>query len=99
MSADPIPATSPPRRGPTAGARVLSILWGSLPALVFVALIALWWAAVEILKVPGTLSSLPDYSTPLSKWQSPTRFVFRCRQSGRPASPLSISTSWRDEMR
>ena len=53
----------------------------------------------EIHKLPGTLGSLPDYSTPLSKWQSPTRFVFRCRQSGWPASPMSISTSWRDEMR
>lgn len=52
----------------------------------------------EIHKLPATLSSLPDYSTPLSKWQSPTRFVFRCKRSGWPASPLSISTSWRDEM-
>lgn len=53
----------------------------------------------EIHKLPAALSSLPDYSTPLSKWQSPTRFVFRCKRSGWPASPLSISTSWHDEMR
>jgi len=74
MSADPIPATSPPRRGPTAGARVLSILWGSLPALVFVALIALWWAAVDILKVPSYLLPPPQdvlprlYTSRLSLW-------------------------------
>jgi NitT/TauT family transport system permease protein len=35
-------------------------MWGSLPALVFVALIALWWAAVEIIKVPGYLLPPPQ---------------------------------------
>jgi NitT/TauT family transport system permease protein len=39
---------------------LFAILWGSLPALVFVALIALWWAAVEIIKVPGYLLPPPQ---------------------------------------
>jgi NitT/TauT family transport system permease protein len=49
-------------------------LWGSLPALVFVALIALWWAAVDILKVPSYLLPPPQdvlprlYTSRLSLW-------------------------------
>jgi NitT/TauT family transport system permease protein len=39
---------------------LFTILWGSLPALVFVALIALWWAAVEIIKVPAYLLPPPQ---------------------------------------
>src|SRR6266849_5605083 len=40
--------------------RLFAIVWGSLPALVFVALIGLWWAAVEIIKVPGYLLPPPQ---------------------------------------
>jgi len=40
--------------------RLFSIVRGSLPALVFVALIGLWWAAVEIIKVPGYLLPPPQ---------------------------------------
>jgi NitT/TauT family transport system permease protein len=39
---------------------LFSIVRGSLPALVFVALIALWWAAVEVVKVPAYLLPPPQ---------------------------------------
>lgn len=50
-------AARKPRRRRSA---LFTILWGSLPALVFVALIALWWAAVEIIKVPAYLLPPPQ---------------------------------------
>ena len=40
--------------------RLLAILWGSMPALVFVALIAIWWAAVDIFKAPVYLLPPPQ---------------------------------------
>src|SRR5260221_11942978 len=44
--------------------RLFAIVWGSLPALGFVALIGLWWAAVEIIKVPGYLLPPPHHVLP-----------------------------------
>jgi NitT/TauT family transport system permease protein len=57
MSADDAPVTS---RVPGLGARLLAILWGSMPALVFVALIAIWWAAVDIFNVASYLLPPPQ---------------------------------------
>ena len=67
MGADIIPAAGgePPRkrrRGPPS--LVLRIFQGSLPALVFVALIAAWWAAVAIFKVPAYLLPPPESVLP-----------------------------------
>jgi NitT/TauT family transport system permease protein len=62
------------RRTSGIGARLLAILWGGLPALVFVALIAIWWAAVEVFNVAPYLLPPPQdvlprvFSSRLSLW-------------------------------
>jgi NitT/TauT family transport system permease protein len=61
-----------PVAGP--GTRLLAILWASMPALVFVALIAIWWAAVAIFKAPPYLLPPPQdvlpriFTSRLSLW-------------------------------
>ena len=56
----PVAHPSPTRKAPGPVRMLLSILRGSLPALVFVALIALWWAAVAIFKAPSYLLPPPQ---------------------------------------
>ena len=56
----PVAQQSPARKAPGPGRMLLAILRGSLPALVFVALIALWWAAVAIFKAPSYLLPPPQ---------------------------------------
>jgi NitT/TauT family transport system permease protein len=62
MSADNVPVAdeNPARKRRRPHGRLFSIVWGSLPALVFVALIALWWAAVAIFKAPSYLLPPPQ---------------------------------------
>ena len=62
MSAENIPVAgaAPAVKVPGLLDRLLMILWGAMPALVFVALIALWWAAVAILKAPAYLLPPPE---------------------------------------
>jgi NitT/TauT family transport system permease protein len=62
MSADNIPVASPApvaKRSSLAG-RLLAVLWAGMPALMFVALIVLWWAAVAIFKAPAYLLPPPQ---------------------------------------
>src|SRR5580693_7859803 len=71
MSSSETPVTN---QAAGVGARLLSILWGSLPALVFVILIAIWWAAVDIFNVASYLLPPPQdvlprlYSSRVSLW-------------------------------
>jgi NitT/TauT family transport system permease protein len=62
MSADNIPVARPApiAKPPGLGGRLLMILWSSMPALVFIALVVLWWAAVEIFKAPVYLLPPPQ---------------------------------------
>ncbi len=48
------------RKSRSVGAVALHLLAGILPALVFIALIGMWWAAVAILKVPPYLLPPPQ---------------------------------------
>jgi NitT/TauT family transport system permease protein len=74
MSSDDADATDPVADVPGIGTRLLAILWASMPALVFVALIAIWWAAVAIVKVPAYLLPPPEdvlpriFTSRLSLW-------------------------------
>src|ERR1700722_5224732 len=71
MSGDNTPVAS---QASGIGARLFAILWGSLPALIFVALIAMWWAAVEVFNVSAYLLPPPQdvlpriYSSRVSLW-------------------------------
>jgi NitT/TauT family transport system permease protein len=60
MTADDVPVSSRVGLGRHLGGKLLAILWGSMPALVFVALIALWGAAVAIFKAPAYLLPPPQ---------------------------------------
>jgi NitT/TauT family transport system permease protein len=62
MSADNIPVVSPVTtvKTPGLGGKLLAILWGGMPALVFIALIVLWWAAVAVFKAPAYLLPPPE---------------------------------------
>ena len=78
MSADDAPVAS---QGSGLGARLLAILWGSMPALVFVALIAIWWAAVDIFNVAAYLLPPPQDVLPR---------IFSSRQSLRNHSLVTM---------
>ena len=54
----PVPRKPGPR-GPSPGERLLAIALGSLPALVFVAVIGLWWGAIEAFDIPAYLLPAP----------------------------------------
>ena len=62
MSADDIPVASPVStvKTPSLGGKLLALLWGGMPALVFIALIVLWWAAVAVFKAPAYLLPPPE---------------------------------------
>ena len=74
MNTDQADRTTPAGTSTGFGTRLLTILWSSLPALVFVALIAIWWAAVEVFKAPAYLLPPPQdvlpriYTSRLSLW-------------------------------
>jgi NitT/TauT family transport system permease protein len=74
MSTDDADAADPVVHAPGLGTRLLAILWASMPALVFVALIAVWWAAVAIFKAPAYLVPPPQdvlpriFTSRLSLW-------------------------------
>ena len=74
MSTDDADDADPVVQTPGPGTRLLAILWASMPALVFVALIAIWWAAVAIFKAPAYLVPPPQdvlpriFSSRLSLW-------------------------------
>jgi len=73
-AADSTPSPVSIVKASSRGAKVLAVLWGAMPALVFVALIGLWWAAVDVLKVPAYLLPPPQdvlpriFSSRLSLW-------------------------------
>jgi NitT/TauT family transport system permease protein len=73
-AADSTPSPVSIIKASSRGAKVLAVLWGVMPALVFVALIGLWWAAVDVLKVPAYLLPPPQdvlpriFSSRLSLW-------------------------------
>jgi len=73
-AADSTPSPVSIIKASSRGAKVLAVLWGAMPALVFVALIGLWWAAVDVLKVPAYLLPPPQdvlpriFSSRLSLW-------------------------------
>ncbi len=73
-AADSTPSPASIIKASSPGAKVLAVLWGAMPALVFVALIGLWWAAVDVLKVPAYLLPPPQdvlpriFSSRLSLW-------------------------------
>jgi NitT/TauT family transport system permease protein len=62
MSADDTPVASPVStvKTPSLGGKLLALLWGGMPALVFIALIVLWWAAVAVFKAPAYLLPPPE---------------------------------------
>lgn len=60
MSTDGVSVANPVGKGSRLAGKLLAILWGSMPALVFVALIALWWASVTIFKAPAYLLPPPQ---------------------------------------
>ena len=62
MSADDTPVASPVStvKTPSLGGKLLALIWGGMPALVFIALIVLWWAAVAVFKAPAYLLPPPE---------------------------------------